>query len=135
MGGFFDPEESILEARADAESLMIDSCRITRPGEVVTDPNTGKDTRSQTPVYEGKCRVQQTVSQSSSSEAGGHLFSVQDSGVHIPVGAGPVQSGDMVLMLVVRMDPSLENTVFRVTDIAQKSLASAQRLRVEEVTS
>lgn len=44
--------------RTWAESLMADSCRITRPGHPVTDPATGVAMPVATVVYTGPCKVQ-----------------------------------------------------------------------------
>ena len=117
----------------DAERMMVDVCRIERPGEVVTDPETGVVSPSFELVYEGPCKVQQTLAQSSSQESGGAMFTVQDSRLDIPVGAGPVAPGDRATMLTGVYNPALVGNVYRVTDLYEKSLQTAQRLRVEEL--
>ena len=119
--------------REQAESLMVDRCRIERPGEVVTDPETGVVSPSFELVYEGPCKVQQTLAQSSSQESGGAVFTVQDTALHVPVGAGPVAPGDRATMLTGVYNPALVGNVYRVTDLYEKSLQTAQRLRVEEL--
>ena len=126
-------EEALFAGRVLAESLMVDRCRIERPGEVVTDPETGVVSPSFELVYEGPCKVQQTLAQSSSQESGGAMFTVQDSRLDIPVGAGPVAPGDRATMLTGVYNPALEGNVYRVTDLFEKSLQTAQRLRVEEL--
>lgn len=112
---------------------MIDSCIIDRPGKAVTDPETGKVAPSYTPVYTGRCKVQQTLAQSSSREAGGAVFTVQPTGLHIPVGAGPVRSGDRVRMVSGVTDPALLGNQYRVVETFEKTWPTAQRLRVEEM--
>ena len=129
---FFNPED-ILEARRDAEELMLDTCRIERPGEAVTDPESGVVTPTFTLVYEGPCKVQQTMAQSRSAEAGGALYSLQDTQVQVPVGAGPVQTEDRVTILSGVYNPALIGNVYRVTELSKKSFATAQRLRAEEM--
>ena len=126
-------EESLQAGRALAESLMVDTCRIERPGESVTDPESGVVSPSFTLVYEGPCKVQQTLAQSSTAEAGGAVYTVQDTAVHIPVGVGPVAPGDRATMLTGVYNPALVGNVYRVTDLYEKSLQTAQRLRVEEL--
>lgn len=121
--------------RALAESLMVDTCRIERPGEAVTDPETGVVSPSFTLVYEGPCKVQQTLAQSSSVEVGGAVFTAQDTRLDIPVGAGPVAPGDRATMLTGAYNPALVGNVYRVTDLFETSLQTAQRLRVEELLS
>lgn len=120
--------------QAEAESLMVDTCIIDRPGEPVTDPETGAVMPSHSVVYEGKCKVQQTLAQSSSKEAGSAVFNVQTSRVDLPVGVGPVKTGDRVLMVAVRFDPALAGSLFRVKELFKKSWPTAQRIPVEELT-
>lgn len=120
--------------REQAESLMLDSCRIERPGALATDPNTGVVSPTHTLVYEGSCKVQATISQSSSPEAGERQYTVQDYRVDIPVGAGPLEIDDRVTITDSQLDPMLVGQVFRVIELFNKSFATAQRCRVEVVT-
>jgi hypothetical protein len=131
----FNPVEDILEARADAESLMLDACTVHRSGAVVTDPATGKVTRPKTLVYDGKCRLQQTIAQGRQSVAGEHEFTEQDARWDTPVGSGPFAVGDLVTMTVARLDDQLVGRTYRVAGRFNKSGATAQRIRVEEVIS
>lgn len=41
-----------------AETLMTDRIRVTAPGTVTVDPNTGAETVAQNVVYDGKGKVQ-----------------------------------------------------------------------------
>lgn len=123
-----------LRGRAAAEALMLDACRVERPGESVTDPDSGDVTPSMSPVFEGKCKVQQTMSQGANPAAGSHAFTIQDSRVDFPVSAGPLMVDDVVTMTASALDPQLVGTVFRVAELFHKSYATAQRTRVEEVT-
>ena len=127
-------ESHVMAGREAAESLMLDTCIIDRPGEPVTDPDTGAVTPSYTPVYEGKCKVQQTMAQASSPEAGGAVFNVQTSRVDLPVGAGPFETGDRVRVLAATLSPALVGNVYRVREIFEKSWQTAQRIPVEELT-
>lgn len=120
--------------QAQAESLMIDTCVIDRPGDPVTDPETGAVTPSYTPVYVGRCKIQQTIAQSASPEAGGAVYTVQDSRLDIPVGAGPIETGDRVVITGARFNPALIGNLYRVTELFEKSWPTAQRIRVEELT-
>lgn len=114
---------------------MIDACTITRPGATVTDPNTGDVTNTPTVVYAGRCKVQQTISQASSPTAGGHQFTVLDSRVDVPVLAGPLKVDDVVTVTTSVLDPQLVGSVFRVVELFHKSMATAQRTRVEQVVA
>lgn len=114
---------------------MLDSCTVTRPGPVVTDPVSGYVTPSSTPVYSGPCKVQQTISQASNPTAGGHQFTVQDVRWDTPVIAGPFLVDDVVTMTASALDPQLVGRVFRVIETFHKSGATAQRTRVSEVVA
>lgn len=132
--------DAVLAGRREAEALMLDTCIVHRPGEPVTDPETGAVTDSMTLIYgpdspeEGKCKVQQTISQASNPSAGGHQFTVQDSRVDFPVSAGPLLVDDVVTITASALDPQLTGRTFRVVELFHKSFATAQRTRVEEIT-
>lgn len=123
-----------LRGRAAAESLMVDACTVHRPGAPVTDAD-GNVTASLTLVYTGMCKVQQTIAQSSNPTAGGHSFTVQDSRVDLPVTAGPLLVSDVVTLTASVLDPQLVGRKFRVVELFHKTYATAQRIRVEEVTA
>lgn len=124
-----------LRGRAAAESLMVDECAVSRPGEPFTDPESGVVSPSSVPVYSGACKVQAAGAQSANPVAGGHLFSTLDSRVDFPVEAGPFQVDDVVTITASLLDPLQVGRVFRVTEVLRKSFATAQRCRVEEVTA
>jgi hypothetical protein len=126
--------DALLAGRREAEALMIDACTAARPGESITDPDTGEVTPSSTPVYSGPCKVQQTISQASNPTAGSHAFTVQDSRVDFPVSAGPLMVDDIVTVTASALDSQLVGSVFRVVELFHKTMATAQRTRVEEVT-
>ena len=127
-------EAALVAGRVAAESLMVDSCVIERPGESVTDPVTGVVSPAHSLVFAGPCKVQQTLAQSSSPEAGGAVFTVQGARLDVPVGAGPVATGDRVRILSAASNPDLVGNVYRVVELFEKSWQTAQRLRVEELT-
>jgi len=127
-------EAAVIAGRREAEALMVDACTVTRPGDPVTDPETGNVTPSSTFVYSGPCKVQQTISQASNPNAGGHSFTVQDSRVDFPVAAGPLLVDDVVTITASVLDPQLVGREMRVVELFHKSFATAQRTRVEEVT-
>lgn len=114
--------------------MMVDTCIIDRPGEPATDPETGAVTPSYTPVYIGRCKIQQTMAQASSPEAGGAVFNVQTSRVDLPVGVGPVETGDRVRLPVATSNPALAGNTYRVRELFEKSWQTAQRIPVEELT-
>jgi hypothetical protein len=67
-----------MRGRIAAEKTMLDACIVHRQGELLTDPETGAVTRSQSVVYEGKCKLQQTLAQSATAVAGEHEFTTQE---------------------------------------------------------
>lgn len=123
---------ALLAGRAQAESLMVDSCTIGRPGPAVTDPDTGEITHPATQVYAGKAKVQTWEAQESNPEAGGATFTVQRYAVHVPVGSFAPRVDDVVTITSAALDPNLTGRRYRVVALLHKSLATAYRLGVEE---
>jgi hypothetical protein len=121
--------------RAEAESLMIDTVTVDRQSGEETHFQTGAVTQTYTDVYSGAAKVQATISQSRVAAAGEHQYTVQEYRVDIPVSAGPLQVGDRVTVTASVLDPFLAGRVYRVVELFHKSFATAQRARVEEVTS
>lgn len=121
--------------RAEAESIMLDTCTITRPGEPVTDPDSGDVTSTSMPVYTGKCKVQSKDSATSSPEAGEHTFTVVSRQVHIPANAADVQDGDVVTITASRLNTFTVGKQYRVSGFTPDSFDTAFRLPVKEVTS
>jgi hypothetical protein len=128
-------ESAMLRGRAAAEALMVDECELSTPGVQVTDPNTGNVTNTATAVYSVKCKFQQTQTQAASPEAGGHQFTAQGTQLQLPVSAGPVAVGQTVRCTASKYTPALVGNVYRVVEIFEKSFMTAQRVRVEEITS
>lgn len=127
--------DAVLAGRREAESLMLDTCTVHRPGEPVTDGD-GNVTPSLTLLYTGPCKIQQTLAQSSNPEAGGHQFTVQDTEWHTPVMSSvQFEVDDVVTIVDAVLDPQLTGRVYRVTDPFHKTGATAQRTRVSEVTA
>lgn len=143
-----DIKTALPEFRSHAESLMKDVVVISRPGAPVTDNDTGNVTVPSIDVYAGPCKVQQTIAQSSSPVAGNHQFTVQSARLDIPVSVVGVQVGDVAVasFLDTATYPdgsypgndvypaAIREMTFRVVELFEKSYATAQRLRVEQVT-
>ena len=125
--------DAVARGRFAAESLMLDTCTVHRPGAPVTDAD-GNVTASLTLLYTGPCKFQQTLAQSSNPVAGGHAYTVQDTRWDTPVVAGPFDVGDVVTVVGAVLDPQLVGRVFRVTEPFHKTGATAQRTRVEEIS-
>ena len=127
--------EATLRGRTAAEALMVDACRITSGGEVVTDPQTGEVTRGRTTVYEGKCKVQSKDSAVSNPEAGGATFTVVSRQVHIPVNAAEILDGHEVEITASLLNAFTVGKVYRVEGFTPDSFDTAYRLPVKEITS
>ncbi len=119
------------ELQAQAESMMRDTATITRVTGTTTDTD-GREIPETTEVYgptiephKGKCKLEANTLVDTSPTVGGATVTIQRYRVDIPVGAGPVQVGDLV---------ECRGRQFRVTGLHEKTWQTAQRLPVEEVT-
>lgn len=128
---------AVAAGRRLAESLMSDTCSITRQGGATTiDPATGLPVEGDdTTIYSGKCKVQSADLQVASPVSGDHVYAVQRFTVHIPVAAVGVKVGDVVEVTASPTDPAQIGRKFRVAGLFRKTFATAQRLSVEEVTA
>lgn len=128
-----DPVEVLLRGRAAAESQMTDACIISRPGEPFTDPD-GIVVTPLVEVYSGKCKVQTTVAQAKSPVAGGHVFTVENLQLHLPVSTS-LNTGDTAIITSSLLDPTLIGLTFRLVELARGSQRTAARWNVELVTA
>lgn len=122
------------ELRAAAESLMVDSCTVFRPGGGgwVKDPETGYEVPDEgSEVYAGPCKVQTYEAFESKRDVGAATVVLQRYTIHVPVGTGPFEIGDVVTV-AARVHPARS---FRVAGLHEKSLQTAQRLLVDEGAS
>lgn len=119
--------------RLVAEAQMIDSCRITRGGDVVTDPDSGEVTRSRSTVYEGKCQVQSREGAAASPDAAGASFTVVSRVVKIPANAADVLDGDEVEITASALNSFTVGKVYRVEGFTPDTYDTAFRLPVKEV--
>lgn len=123
-------DQLLIRARAAAESMMTDTCRVERStGVFVFNPITGQNEQASTTVYEGRCKFQ-SAGAGSTPEAGGVQFTVVRNECHIPFGAVAVLEDD-VITCVTSGNPQLVGAVFRVTGFAVESYATAARVPVE----
>lgn len=129
-------ERALAAGRRAAERLMLDRCTIRRKTGVTTDPDTGKTTPSYAVVYEGRCKVQQSAAQAREESPGAAELRLVRRELHLPVAtSGGVRAEDVATMDVCVHDSDLVGRLLVVRDEAAKSLATARRLGVEEVTS
>src|SRR5690348_3451506 len=87
------------QMQAQAESLMVDTCRIVAPGAASSwdEVNGVWTTTEGALLYEGKCRVRQPAA-GRQAEAGESAFNISDRIVSIPFGGVPIPVGAQVLM-------------------------------------
>lgn len=129
---------SVLErARENAESLMTDECTVVRPGEAVTDPNTGEVKPNSTQVYAGHCKVQTSGGlasenvEGSAAQAMGAASLVWSLYIHFPFGT-MLRNGDLVTV-TQSANPELVGRRYRmISPQSEKSWATACRWNVKE---
>ena len=119
--------------RAQAESLMVDECTIARPGDPVTDPDTGEVTAGEVAVYAGKCKVQSKDSATATPDAGGASFTVVSRQVHIPANAADVRDDDVVTITASRLNAFTVGKQYRVEGFTPDTFDTAARLPVKEM--
>lgn len=141
-----DIAAALPELRAHAESLMVDSCTITRrrldeSGEPVRemDPDTLELTDVWDEVYSGRCRVQRpgAVMVGREPVVGGVEYSVETVHVQVPLAALGVKTDDRVTITAVgaTSDPENLGLVASVRTNQHKTHATKRTLVCEEVTS
>jgi hypothetical protein len=110
---------------------MVDVCEVRRgSGETVFDPETGQYGTAGTLSYTGRCKVQSTQSQASTPEAGGAVFTVVGSQVHVPVGTD-IRDGDVVKITESALSPSLVGVELRVQGFIPDTWDTAHRAPVK----
>lgn len=125
--------DATMDGRVEAEAIMYDTCITSRPGEPFTDAD-GIVITPLVEVYAGKCKVQTTVAQAASPVAGGHVFTVENLQLHVPVMTS-LNTGDTATVTASLLDPSLVGLTFRLVELARGSQRTAARWNVELVTA
>lgn len=118
---------------------MADECRIVRYGAPFTDPATGVVTVPETPVYEGRCKVQTSGGLAAENTEGGLVQAlgavtpVWSLYLHLPYGTSGLLPGD-VAEITKATDPNLTGRRLRLLNMqSEKSHATACRWNVKEV--
>ena len=126
----------IYRGRRAAEAIMTATVQVHRySGKPMTDPDTGKVTRSFLVVYEGKAKVAAYEAFEQVKDVAGSQQTLSRTRVDFPVGSFLVLPGDEVHVVSDSADPMLAGKVLRVTVPAPyKSHATALRCFVEEVS-
>ena len=130
-----DIAAALPELRIEAESLMVDSCTITRAGASgVIDEDTGivgTDTASE--VYSGKCRFRPPSVQPKTTDAGETEWSLAANTLQLPASVTGVQIGDEVTGAST-LNPDIAGRTFTVTGVEQRTHATMRRVSLEEVS-
>lgn len=133
-----NPGPVLARGRAAAESLMVDACEITRVTGQSTNTSTGVVSDTTTTVYTGRCRVQQSTLGAASSPADPGEADVRlvAYALHLPVATSTgLRDGDVAEITAAAHDPDLVGRRFTIVGSAHKSLATARRLQVQEITT
>ena len=120
--------------RAEAESMMVDTCVITGPGgSPVWDDATGTyTTPAGVTVYEGACRLRMPRTIGSKSEAGEASWSVDDGVLSLPVtGSEDVAAGHVAVVTLTNDPAATVKVTVQAAHIQTNS--TARRLPVKVV--
>lgn len=137
--GMFGPDiaAALPELRAHAESRMLDTCAITRPGDGVGpwNPATREyDPAEPVTVYEGRCEVQEAGAQERGATAGESDLDLKRYIVKVPVAdTAGIRPDDDVRITSAANDPDLLDRHFTVEALHHKTFATARRLPCVEV--
>jgi hypothetical protein len=88
MGLVDDVSAALPGLRAEAEALMVDQCRITKPGKSGWDDDKGEYVdEPPVTVYEGRCRIRNAYPAPQSVQAGQVAWGLDIIIISIPIGA------------------------------------------------
>ena len=126
----------VRRGRRQAERLMLDRCRIRPVIGDTTDPVTGVVTPVYgDPVYEGRCKIQSQRPWPSNPDAGEREWALVPTELHLPVaGTADVTTGHYV-QITSSVDAGNVGREFRIRTGDRKTLQTAVRYLVEEVTN
>ena len=124
------------ELRAHAESMMVDTCRVTADGTAVWDDETGTYTPGEgSTVYEGKCRLRKPSAAPRDADAGETAWTVDDYVLSLPViGSEGVADGQEVEILSSAFDPAAVGLRLTVLGGHWQTQSTARRVPCRVVT-
>lgn len=127
-------ESTLTAGRQQAESLMTDTCTITRgAASPVLNESTGKYDTPGSTVYSGKCRVRSAGNVGSQGRDAGDAFAiVARPTISVPVGSASFVTGDLVTLTDAPLNPQLVGARFKVLSVSDQSQPTALRLECEE---
>lgn len=133
-----DIREKLPALRAQAESLMKDTCTVRRAtGATTTDPVTLEEVPVFAVVLTGlMCKIKSVTAQDIDAHVPGQTVVKSSLEWHVPVATVGVKVNDVVTIDTVDSvvgDPDLVGRKFRVSGPFVRSYATARRFPVEEV--
>lgn len=132
-----NPTPALMRGRLAAESLMVDTCTVTRVATESTNEDTGVVTPTTTTVYTGKCRVQQSQlgADSVPSDPGEVYVRLVAFEMQLPMSVVGLRVGDFITITASALDPDLVGRSFNVLGLAHKTHMTARRLQVQEIAT
>lgn len=128
-------QEAVTRGRQHAESLMVDTIRVTR-ADPNGDPSWDADGNILEPppliVHEGRGKFQHSDPYPSTPDAGEARWITGVRQVHFPIGATAVQSGD-IAECITSQNPRLVGLKVRLRIDGDKTWTTAVRFNVIEV--
>lgn len=136
-----DIVDMVADARAEMETLMTDTCVVSRNGAVVgtpvIDPVTGRfPLPEDVTVYEGPCstRVPSTMARRPRVSAGDQVTTVK-SVLMVPAAAPPLLVDDRVLFTASAFNGNLPGLLFTVVALMPGSHMASQKVAIEVVVN
>jgi hypothetical protein len=119
--------------RAFADAQFTSACTVFKPGEPITDPQTGEVTRAPQTIWFGPCRVRPGSGQmANAGEAGGGEVFEFAFVVSVPFSVASVIEGHR-LTVTASPDPALIGMTLEVQRIDRGDNVTARRLFCQEV--
>jgi len=131
-----DVEGALPRFRAEAESLMTDTCQVgTLSSDEVLNPDTLEYEYVFTPVYDGPCRFKAGNVQASDVESASQLLVSQLATLSLPIDTSTdVRNGMQVRVTGSLTDPALPGTVATIEAPFRSSYATARRFSARVVS-
>jgi hypothetical protein len=130
-----DLAAALPELRAQAESLMVDTCTVTYIDGTTWDEDAGASVPNVVTVYSGKCRVQRSgaMSPREASTGTGYEVGIDAIVAQLPLSATGLKRGH-TLTVNTSQDPDLVGVKATVQSNLAKTHATKRTLVCEEAT-
>lgn len=125
---------AVLQGRAAAESLMVDTCTIAAGAatEVYDEATDTYVTPTGSLRYSGACKVKPRDNVDRVVEAGAQTLSIWPYVVSVPMSVTTVELDDVITVTACPLDPALVGTRLRVRQATTGTYLTARRLGCEE---